>query len=51
MRRARGRPNDGYKTPHYVAVDNQFKGQRIGKRLIEDAIARAHAAGMLRWTN
>lgn len=41
----------GYANLYYVAVDTGFQGQRIGKRLIEDAISRAHALGMKRWTN
>lgn len=41
----------GYANLYYVAVDNGFKGQRIGKRLIEDAIKRAKLYGMKRWTN
>ena len=41
----------GYANLYYVVVGNDWKGQRVGKRLIEDAIKRAKAAGMSRWTN
>jgi len=41
----------GYANLYYVVVGNDWKGQRVGKRLIDDAIKRAKANGMSRWTN
>jgi GNAT superfamily N-acetyltransferase len=41
----------GYANLYYIAVDTQFQGQHVGKQLMADAIKRAHALGMTRWTN